>query len=312
MIVTRQIDTQPWRWEIQGSGKTSYVALEGDEIVVGDQWGDKERTYRCDLESFVDGSFHAVILDTFDKKVLSTLLKQARERLDQDRKRPPRTSRLPWEPGGASAGRAEALFQRPAPLMERSEPLLGRSEPLFQRPEQLMTRSEALFQRSESMLQRSESMLQRPESMLQRPAPTFQSDVKRLPWEPGGSLGPKPVQMIEVEQGARLPWEPAAATAAPAATKKTATAKKTASAPQATAAAAPDASLDPNSVYITGFDKADLTLIFALKSITGREAKALKEELRALPFRVKNGLGARQARQIQERLDGLGALTLVT
>ena len=72
MIVTRQIDTQPWRWEIQGSGKTSYVALEGDEIVVGDQWGDKERTYRCDLESFVDGSFHAVILDTFDKKVLST------------------------------------------------------------------------------------------------------------------------------------------------------------------------------------------------------------------------------------------------
>ncbi|MEL6178438.1 MAG: hypothetical protein AAFS10_05770, partial [Myxococcota bacterium] len=137
MIVTRQLDDQPWRWERQDrtQARTSFVALEGEEIVLGDQWGVQTPvTYSCDLESFLEGSFHAIIRELFDTAVLKQLTQQAKAVIERNRTPALQAKRLPWEPGGTSIPGTTPVRTRETghrlPWEPRGTP---RSTPLYHR-----------------------------------------------------------------------------------------------------------------------------------------------------------------------------------
>jgi hypothetical protein len=89
-------------------GHTTFVALRGGEVVVGDRYAGEgvERTYACDLPSLLDGCFQALVAEQLGTRVLEELLAEVRRELGvHGSSGPSRTpsTRNAREPGMASA-----------------------------------------------------------------------------------------------------------------------------------------------------------------------------------------------------------------
>jgi hypothetical protein len=64
-------------------GHTTFVALKGGEVVVGDRYAGEgiERTYACALESLLEGCFHELVAQQLGSRVLEELLAEVRREL---------------------------------------------------------------------------------------------------------------------------------------------------------------------------------------------------------------------------------------
>ena len=64
-------------------GHSTFVALRGGKVVVGDRYATEgvERTYDCDPASLIEGAFHEIIGEQLGKKVLEEVLAEVRRDL---------------------------------------------------------------------------------------------------------------------------------------------------------------------------------------------------------------------------------------
>lgn len=72
------------RWSREGwPGHTTFVALKGGEVVVGDRYAGEgvERTYACDPASLLDGCFQELVAQQLGPRVLEELLAEVRRAL---------------------------------------------------------------------------------------------------------------------------------------------------------------------------------------------------------------------------------------
>lgn len=74
------------RWSLERSawpGHTTFVALRGGEVVVGDRYAAEgiERTYACDMASLLEGCFQDLVAQQLGPRVLEELLAEVRREL---------------------------------------------------------------------------------------------------------------------------------------------------------------------------------------------------------------------------------------
>ncbi|MCX4243697.1 hypothetical protein [Paraliomyxa miuraensis] len=124
-------DGRVYRWQRPGPawpGHTTFVALRGGEVVVGDRYAHDgvERSYACEPRELLEGSFGELVAEQLGRGVLEELLAEVRSLLGVDGRvdvRPPSAPRRaaaspspsPSAPARSAREPASGLATEPAP-----------------------------------------------------------------------------------------------------------------------------------------------------------------------------------------------------
>ncbi len=80
-----KFEKRVYRWELndpQWSGRTSFVALVGAEVVLGERFGAHEERYACHWQDFAEGCFNTLVSEQFGQNVLDEVLVEVKRGLE--------------------------------------------------------------------------------------------------------------------------------------------------------------------------------------------------------------------------------------
>jgi ribosomal protein L7/L12 len=115
-----QHEGRVFRWGRRSSvwpGHTTFVAIHGGEVVVGDRYAGEaiERTYACHPQALLEGCFQALVREQLGPRVLEELLTEVRRELGG---RSPDVGAVDTQPAGSQAPAAAPPVRPLAPPQE--------------------------------------------------------------------------------------------------------------------------------------------------------------------------------------------------
>jgi ribosomal protein L7/L12 len=115
-----QHEGRVFRWGRRGAawpGHTTFVAIRGGEVVVGDRYAGEafERTYACQPQALLEGCFQELVREQLGPRVLEELLAEVRRELGA---RSPDAGAVNTQPAGSQAPVAARPALAPAPSPE--------------------------------------------------------------------------------------------------------------------------------------------------------------------------------------------------